>query len=272
MHINKLLGQLTPAHPDIIPILKTIREKYNLPEIAPGDDTLAEILGGENEIDLKVLHQDIETELRNNPDLLPSGTDNIFRILQAKDENNLELPELKELSIEIRESFQALLEFVFMIFEPYRTAIDGLFSTLADNLMYYMLTGETQDLPENWFQTAYTTNMMGEPVIVAMCNQAADPKEVAELLKAQYTRTFGKDRPKITSGQMNSVEFLRMKWEGKSIAYLVDIYAENHPSQFPEDFQSKEYRSAKDKHYQLMKKNLQRFEKQIDKLWGTKKT
>lgn len=64
MQINKLLGKLTPAHPDIFPVLEIIREKYNLPEIAPGDYTLVEILGAEDQIDLEAMYHDIETELR----------------------------------------------------------------------------------------------------------------------------------------------------------------------------------------------------------------
>ena len=109
-------------------------------------------------------------------------------------------------------------------------------------------------------------NMMGEPVIVAMCGQAGDPKEAARLLKAEYTKTFGKDRPKITSGQLNTADYLRMKLEGKPIEYLLEIYAVNHPSEFP-----KGYRPGKnDKQYQRMKKQLQRLEKQVDKLLGTK--
>lgn len=62
MQINKLLGILTPAHPDIFPVLEIIREKYNIPEIAPGDYTLAEILWAEDEIDLEAMYHDIETE------------------------------------------------------------------------------------------------------------------------------------------------------------------------------------------------------------------
>jgi len=54
MQINKLLGKPTPAHPELVPILKAIREKYNFPEIAPGDDTIAEILNSENEIGFSV--------------------------------------------------------------------------------------------------------------------------------------------------------------------------------------------------------------------------
>jgi len=37
MKITKTLGKLTPAHPDLLPILASVRKKYGIPEIAPGD-------------------------------------------------------------------------------------------------------------------------------------------------------------------------------------------------------------------------------------------
>jgi len=73
-------GSLMPSHPYILPVLEVIREKYNIPETAPGDDTLAEILGSENEIDLEALHQDIETELRKNPEFLPPEAKSIYKL------------------------------------------------------------------------------------------------------------------------------------------------------------------------------------------------
>lgn len=268
MREDKLFGKLLPSHPDLLPILQRIREKYNIPEIAPGDETLAEILGAENEIDLEALHQDIESELRKIPELLPEGTDAIYKILQGKEENNLNSPGLDELSEETRSIINALMMLLVSFLEPFRFAIDGFFTALADNLFEFLLTGEGRELPENWIQAAYTMNMMGEPVVLVMCNRAADPKKVAQLLKTEYTKTFGSDRPKITDGHMNTADYLRMKWEGKSISYLVDIYAENHTSAFPKDFRSKEYRATKQKHAERMKKNLQRLEKRIDRIIG----
>jgi len=40
MKESKLLGTLLPSHPDLIPIIQAIREKYNLPEISPDDDPI----------------------------------------------------------------------------------------------------------------------------------------------------------------------------------------------------------------------------------------
>jgi hypothetical protein len=40
MKETKLLGKLLPSHPDILPILVEIREKYHIPEISPIDNSL----------------------------------------------------------------------------------------------------------------------------------------------------------------------------------------------------------------------------------------
>ena len=34
MKVSKILGTLMPSHPDIVPIIENIREKYQLPEVA----------------------------------------------------------------------------------------------------------------------------------------------------------------------------------------------------------------------------------------------
>jgi hypothetical protein len=38
MNEAELLGELFPSHPDIIPIIQNIREKYEIPEVSPEDD------------------------------------------------------------------------------------------------------------------------------------------------------------------------------------------------------------------------------------------
>ena len=115
MQINKLFGKLTPAHPYFSPVIKAIREKYNYPEIAPGDDTLAEILNSEDDIDLEALRQDIETEIRKNPELLPPEIESIYRIVLAKEENNIDLSEFDNCPPEAKKNYLALLDLAVLL-------------------------------------------------------------------------------------------------------------------------------------------------------------
>jgi len=67
MLINQALGKLTPAHPGILPILMSILEKYDISEIALGDETLDEIVEAENMLDVEALRDEIKQELRKIP-------------------------------------------------------------------------------------------------------------------------------------------------------------------------------------------------------------
>lgn len=43
MKESQLLGMLLPAHPDYAPIIDALRDKYQLAEISPDDETITEI-------------------------------------------------------------------------------------------------------------------------------------------------------------------------------------------------------------------------------------
>lgn len=269
MLITKALGKLTPAHPDLLPILAFVREKYGIPEIALGDETLAEILGADNMPDVEAMRDDIEQELRKVPDFLPEKAQLVFKILEAK-ENDFAYPEMDELSEEMRKMVKALMLLATQFVEPYKYAFDIIFSGLADHSIEYLLTGTARELPEDWFMMAGPMHTFWDvPVIVAMGSKLADPREVAKLYKAEYRNTFGEFKPKITDGQVKSADDLRMNLEGKSINYLVGIYEENHPSEFPPP-NSKQYEKTRQTHYDRIKKNLQRLNTRLDEILGTK--
>ena len=48
MKQSELLGALLPSSPNFQPIIEAIREKYGLSEISPDDDSIEEIIQGEN--------------------------------------------------------------------------------------------------------------------------------------------------------------------------------------------------------------------------------
>ena len=66
----QLLGKLLPTHPDILPIMREIRDKYQIPEISPHDDSLKELLRYGLEIDWETVHAEILEKLKGK-DLLP---------------------------------------------------------------------------------------------------------------------------------------------------------------------------------------------------------
>jgi hypothetical protein len=49
----QFLGTLLPSHPDFLPIEKSIREKYNLPQISSDDDPSTGIYLGDEIVSLE---------------------------------------------------------------------------------------------------------------------------------------------------------------------------------------------------------------------------
>ena len=43
MKESELLGKLMPGHPDILPIIESIREKYQIPEVDSDGDKIKEV-------------------------------------------------------------------------------------------------------------------------------------------------------------------------------------------------------------------------------------
>jgi hypothetical protein len=70
MNEMQWLGSLIPAHPDFLLLLQNIREKYGIEVISPGDDSIKELILNEG-IDLEIIRQDIEDQLRVDPHLFP---------------------------------------------------------------------------------------------------------------------------------------------------------------------------------------------------------
>lgn len=52
MKESDLLGKLMPGHPDVLPIIENIREKYQIPEFRPEDEDITELLLTNQEVAL----------------------------------------------------------------------------------------------------------------------------------------------------------------------------------------------------------------------------
>ena len=87
-----LFSFLLPSHPDLLPILQEIREKYDIPEITQEDEGIHELLLCENDLDLeKILletQKDIYQRVREIPGLIPDGFKTIYQ--------HYEVPQVKE--------------------------------------------------------------------------------------------------------------------------------------------------------------------------------
>ena len=111
----------------------------------------------------------------------------------------MDFPELQPLAPEAQEQLKNFFTAITQFMAPIAQGVANETSVpMADMIFEYLLTGKKREAPQSWFSKIFVANSMGEKIIVVMAHQAADPKEVAEQFKSEFTKTFGKDRPKIT--------------------------------------------------------------------------
>ncbi len=265
----KLLGKLIPGHPDVSPIIESIRAKYQIPEIRPHEEDFNKILLSNIEIDWKLVREDIEQQIRENDTLLPPDTKMFYKGAQAINATT-DYPELAPLDEKTRNSILLLLKFAYSIFTPIVPAVDEMYKALADLVFENILTGKTREAPQDWFAKVFVMPSFGEKVVVAMAGELSDPKVVAEQFKAEFTKTFGKDRPQLTELNLKTAEYLAMRLQGKSLNDMVELYIDKYPDQFPKNRDSTAYRNAVKKHKATLKKNIQRLQNTLDSMLGDK--
>jgi hypothetical protein len=117
MLINQALGKLTPAHPDVLPILEEIRERYQIPEISPLDNSLQVLLRHELEFDWKAIHAEIQEKLKNTPDIFDKGMKKLYEgTKEYQEKGGIKDPELEKVSQEFQDNFHKMAEILFGLF------------------------------------------------------------------------------------------------------------------------------------------------------------
>jgi len=146
MEESKLLGTLLPSSPDFLPIVRAIREKYQLPEISPGDDPITEIFLNGEPVTLEGFRQEIKALVGNSADNLPSEASKIIMRAKAFVEKPLDMHELescpekmKQALIQFCKVAQGIGRFVVRIIDQFHSAI-------VDMLYIYLLTKESQEV------------------------------------------------------------------------------------------------------------------------------
>jgi len=217
----QIIGKLLPTHPDILPILEEIREKFNIPPISPTDESLKILLEFDLEINWKAVHGEILERVKET-DIFLDKTIRIYRLLKKAQAVTPDDWDFENISEKFKNEILALADLLIKQNKPLLDSIDNLYKELADHCLEYLLTGEAREIPQDWISTVEVMDNFGEIIIVAMAGQLADPDEIAELFKTKYINTFGKKRPKFTEEHVKTTDSLRMKWEGKSTTFLLE--------------------------------------------------
>lgn len=264
-----LLSKLLPSHPDLLPIIQDIREKHDIPEVGLEEDGFTEFLLHEEDLDWDKIQVDIYARVREIP-ILPKSLIRLYQEYENRIAETLVIDGLDLLPEKSKKDVEAMAKLVYDQLKPAMEKIGEYYDEITNLILDHLITGRVQELPFDWSGGVQVTDFMGQPVVMAMAGQFSNPKEIVKEFRFEYTKTFGKDRPKITKGYLNTAEYLAMKMVGKTIADIADIYILRHPSQFPKDIHSKAYSEAKNKLEERLKKNMQRLEKVIDELIGDK--
>jgi hypothetical protein len=253
---SKFFGKLLPSNPEIRDVLNSIRKKYDLPEIEMGDDPLDTFLT--EDVDLEEIHKDIEEQINEIDYLIPDQFKRLYQVYKSG-ETTITISDADNYPEEIQQAVIGYFQAMYKMFEPTFKELDKAIDLIVENTYYYLLTGEASPVGDHWFGGVFSSQMLEEPVVFAYASSAANIDEVIGIFRAEHRKLFGKQK-KITQGQLNNADYLRMKYQKKSIKDMADHYILNHPSEFPKDPRSKEYKESKKKLEERIKKQIQRLD------------
>ena len=83
MSERKILSEVFPAHADLQPILKRIREKYDLPDLGSFEKNLSNILLIDEEIPWDEIQAEIKIEVKNDSGFFPEAIQPVRRMIQS---------------------------------------------------------------------------------------------------------------------------------------------------------------------------------------------
>lgn len=255
--LPQILGQVLPAaYQDLI---KSIRDKYEIPD-DPDQDLLPQFLA--EEIPLEDIRQEIYNALKAQ---LPYNTPLAF-ILQPLQTLPSELPLREALA-----TLAAALPDNLTVGNTIHKHLDSLFEphiqNLTNQLFEYTLTGEASTLPANMFGGVTVIPVPNHPFVVALATEISDQKEIAQQFRRKMRETFGDTLPDFTPSDVKAAGNWRLKLEGYKPRDIADKYILDHPSEFSKDTRSPEFRAAKEKLQERIKKQIDRLLQRLEE-WG----
>lgn len=170
-------------------------------------------------------------------------------------------PKKRELLFVPKKLKIALADFVQMVqgFAKFLEEIlDHFHSEVTDTLYIYILTGETQETPKDWFSKVLSSSAIGEPVVIAMASQVANQEAVVEQFRQELRKTFGAQHPKTTKITVSTAYFMQLQREHKKWDFILEEFIRLNHFQLPRDKSSKRYFETLQKYDRLLRKRMQR--------------
>ena len=266
----KFLGSLLQSHPDYLPIIQAIREKYSLAELMPDDDPIAEIYLGDEIISLDEFRFDIRNRILEN--LEQVMTESFYKQYQsAKKVIEADFhEELAKYPNELKPSMEGLFEHAKTISQTMFPILDAQIDKITNMMYFYLLTGDTLSVPDEWFGNVMTTNISGEPTIIAIASELTNLDMMFQEIQKLHKKTFGVRRVKLTDKAVGSAFYLALQKNGKPWDFIVEQYIKRNKLSLP-NRNSDRYVQVWNKYAQRLKKRLQRTKVIIDVMVRDKK-
>jgi hypothetical protein len=267
----KFFGTLLPSHPAFIPIVRSLREKYNLLEINPDDDPIHEIYLGDEIVPLEEFRREIEYRIRENLDFMPPDFLGLYTNAKKYFGQPFNMNGFESLSDENKNAIQKVFELAQNMMGFYVKIGDAQIKSIADMLYVYLLTGEEEEMPNDWMGKVVTVANNDQTIIMAMANQLSNPDAIVQQFRDAYKKSFGAYRPKITKIVVSTAYYMQLRRMGKPFNFLVEEYIRRNKFSLPRDRASKRYFDIYNKHEKTLRKRIQRTEKILNILVEDKK-
>ena len=235
MKETKFLGTLMPAHPDLIPIVEMMRKKYNLPEISPDDDPITEIYLGDEIIPLKDFHGEIELEVQKTVTLLPPKIADFYVRAKTLLAKPVKMRKYNFLSKALKKALLDYYDLARKMAVFFTDLLDQQFAIIADMLYAYILTGESEEIPNDWISKVLTITQDEDKVVIAVANQRANPDVIVQQFREELRKAHGSHHPGITKSVVNTAHYMRLQRAGKPWKYIVGEFIRLNDFKLPRD-------------------------------------
>lgn len=259
-----------PTHPDFQPIIQEIREKYNLTEINSDSEPVKELFLGDKEISFEEFLQDLSGIVQSNTNFLPPEYAHYYKIGKPGLGKPLDMQgrELPDDVMNFVNAMYAMLQSQMSVLIP---ILDNHYQAITQMLYVYLLTGETEEIPEDWVSMMSVQNIIGNKVIHLVATQLTDPNVAAQQFRELHKKTFGKHLPKVTKTVVSTAYYYQLKRLGKPWNFIVEEYILQNNFSMPKDRQSKKYLDVWRKHSERLKKRIQQCDAVLNVLIEEKK-
>ena len=262
MKESKFLGALLPSSPDFAPIIEAVRRKYtNLHEVDPDGKPIEEIFLGDEIVPLEEFRKDLENFVRKDLAFMPPETIKQYRAAQALSQMQ-ELKDIDLLPDDFKQGMQAFIILAKNMAQPLLQVLDAQIDSVVRILYIYLLTGETEEAPSDWFGKVMTMTVSGgEPVIMAIANEVTNLDIFIQQIREAHKKAFGANRPKLTDTIVSTAYYMQLKRLGKKWDSIVEEYIKRNKFSLPKDRTSKRYFDRLRKHDKTLRKRIERSEK-----------